>query len=197
MIPSLVLWCSLIGCAATHIALPPQVLYIDDDIDSDTAIDAFHLASNLTSNELRVHINSHGGLVNASEAIVTLFQALQGAGVRVRCLVDGTARSGAFWILQACGERLATPKSDLLIHEPFIMGSGQIILTMETLISMHDELQHDSEQMAALCAPRLGLTLIAFHEKIKNKPWTMTAQQGILNHALDSIYTGTKEGFLK
>jgi ATP-dependent protease ClpP protease subunit len=171
-----------------------KTVEISGTINIDTVNKVLDVA-NILPEEIRVIINSPGGEVQAAEGIIGVFLYLQSDGVTIRCMVDGIARSAAFWILQACGERISTPGSTFLVHEPFAVFDGHGKLEIDELQIMHDELQGDSEKMAAVSAPRMGLTISQFHEKIRNKNWTMTSSEAIVNHALDSIYKGPKEGF--
>src|SRR6266404_5019680 len=62
-----------------------------------------------------LELNTDGGNVNAGYEFA---RAIESSKAPVACVVDGSARSMGFFILQACRVRLATPRSILMVHEP-------------------------------------------------------------------------------
>lgn len=62
-----------------------------------------------------LEINSGGGMSGAG---FLLSKVLENSEVKIRCLVDGAAASMALEILWACDERVATPRSVFMFHQP-------------------------------------------------------------------------------
>lgn len=139
---------------------------------------------------LDVRIDSPGGSSESARAIVSMFHTLQTAGTRIRCTVTGKAMSAAFWILQACDDRIAVPSAQFMIHEPLVFlapSDDPRIITLATFRTITAELEADLTEIVIVVAPRLGLTDKAFRDKILNKEWRMSAQDALSNHAIDSI----------
>lgn len=65
-----------------------------------------------------IEINSGGG--STEEGFKTA-KVIEETKMQVVCVVDGTAASEAFYILQSCDRRLMTKRSRLMIHEPYWM----------------------------------------------------------------------------
>lgn len=69
---------------------------------------------------LVLNINSPGGLVEEGFLLV---QAIEQSPIPVMCVVDGTAASMGFYILQACDRRVMTARSSLMWHSVSINAS--------------------------------------------------------------------------
>lgn len=65
---------------------------------------------------LVIEINSPGG--DTEEGFKTA-KAIEESPMLVVCVVDGTAASEAFYLLQSCDRRLMTRRSRLMVHEPY------------------------------------------------------------------------------
>lgn len=63
-----------------------------------------------------IEINSGGG--STEEGFKTA-KVIENSKMQIVCVVDGTAASEAFYILQSCDRRLMTKRSRLMIHEPY------------------------------------------------------------------------------
>lgn len=175
-----------------------QSIRIEGIIDDDTVTDVLNVMEKLPA-EVRVVINSPGGSVTSANAITNVFMFARANGVKVRCLVDGRAMSAAFWILESCGERMATPQSKMMTHSPYIIARGEIVLTLEILEKFLAELTQDDRQLAAVVAPRLGMTPEAFRAKLKEvglEGWRFDAPEALNLHALDSLFMGDTNTFV-
>jgi ATP-dependent protease ClpP protease subunit len=62
-----------------------------------------------------IQINSPGGYVDDG---IKLAKYLENFPVPTVCIVDGTAASMAFYILQSCTQRYMTKRSTLMVHNP-------------------------------------------------------------------------------
>lgn len=87
---------------------------------------------------VRLSIDSPGGSVVAG---LELIKAIEAHG-QVDCVVDGTAASMAFFVLQACRSRLMTPDSLLMTHPPSIQTSEALTAAkLREYLSMLSALQ--------------------------------------------------------
>lgn len=65
---------------------------------------------------LVIDINSGGGDIEEGFKTAKLIEETK---LKVICVVDGTAASQAFYILQSCDQRYMTRRSRLMLHEPY------------------------------------------------------------------------------
>lgn len=192
---SFILLFSLLAGPALH---GTYNIRMDGIIDDNKVTEVLNVFEKLPA-EVRVVINSPGGNVSAAEGITNVFMFGRANGIKVRCMVDGEASSAAFWILEACGERMATPKSRFMAHSPYIVATGQIVLTIPLLEEFLEELIQDDRQLAAVVAPRLGMTPDSFRLKLRAagiQGWRFGAIEAISLHAIDSIYTDDTNKFV-
>lgn len=134
-------------------------------------------------------INSPGGEVGTSKHI---FEILRASKVPTFCYVPKLAASGAFWILQGCTERVASPEALLMIHAPYATASEGMKLDIATLHQIASELEAEANIMAAQMAPRMKLTPAEMKERMLKGDWFMAGEAAIGNHAIDKLVDGSK-----
>lgn len=102
-------------------------------------------------------INSEGGSVKEGEKIIHMMETEQRSGVKITCVVLGSAYSMAFNILTRCDRRYATARSFLLFHPVFIiLRSGEY--TARLLHNIANDLDADDRPFRDANAKALGLS---------------------------------------
>jgi ATP-dependent protease ClpP protease subunit len=166
---------------------------IDDDIADEFAkmLDAARAAG---ANAFVLGIMSPGGNFHASFRI---FQAIQKSKMPVHCYVRKMAASGAFWILQACTERVAEPDVTLMIHAPLVVTPGSVVLKRQDLVMILERLRLLETIMVGTIAPKMKLTPAALSDKLAQGDWFMNPVAAIAAHALDSIWSGAFSEYVR
>ena len=107
--------------------LNDRIIMLSEDVNDVTAslvvAQLLFLESQDPEKDISLYINSPGGSVTAGMAIYDTMQYIK-CDVQTICL--GLAASmGAFLLAAgAKGKRLALPNSEIMIHQPLIMGGG-------------------------------------------------------------------------
>ena len=173
--------------AAVLALTPAPTVEIRGPVTAQTAVDAISALALAAPNPVTVEISSGGGDFRASSAIAKALWSYPGA---VRCHAD-TAASGAFWILQACGERSVEPGAYLMEHFPYIRVAADTVGTSEwryeagTLREIADLLDASTEEMFGFIGTRSGIGAEGLKAMVSAAPlhlWTVDAvQAGVLN----------------
>jgi ATP-dependent protease ClpP protease subunit len=117
-------------------------------------------------------IDSMGGGVEAGELIS---QALEETKIPVHCLVDTSAMSMAMYVLQSCDTRMMTKRARLMVHEPYMMFSGQTRINTTTLNNWNSDLVSVINNYLTQVTSRSNMTVEQVMEKISNgRNWYMT-----------------------
>lgn len=122
--------------------------HIDDHVANITIAQLLHLESQDPDKDISFYINSPGGSVTATMAIIDTMNHIK-PDVSTVCV--GLAASGAAWVLSsgAKGKRYALPNAEVMIHQPLAGGiEGQatdIAITAEHILKMK---KHLTEIMA-------------------------------------------------
>jgi ATP-dependent protease ClpP protease subunit len=127
-----------------------------------------------------LEINSGGGDVDIG---FELSKAIEGSAIPVLCAVDGEAASMAFFILQSCQIRVATPRSRLMIHEVTIVGP----INTRTLPGILEILEMYNNLMIEHISSRMTMDKEAIRKKVSEGDWWMTPTEAIQFGALDGI----------
>jgi len=101
----------------------PMLASLESEVDDDSVqavIDVIEKANEI-NNRVILEINSDGGDV---EAGFKLAKAIERAKKPVTCVVDGNAYSMGSYVFEACGHRVMTKRSVLMIHETGMQASG-------------------------------------------------------------------------
>jgi ATP-dependent Clp protease protease subunit len=97
---------------------------IDDEVAENVISQLLYLESMDTKEDIRILINSPGGLVTAGFAI---YDAMQCISCNISTICIGQAASMAAVLLAAgnVGKRLASPEARMMIHQPLGGAEGQ------------------------------------------------------------------------
>ncbi len=126
--------------------LKERIIFLGGPIDDHTAniiiAQLLHLESQETEKDVSFYINSPGGSVTATLAIIDTMNHIK-PNVSTVCV--GMAASGAAWILSAGekGKRFALPNAEVMIHQPLGGAEGQatdIAITAEHILKIRDKL---------------------------------------------------------
>jgi len=109
---------------------------IDDGVANTVVAQLLFLESEDKDKDIEMYINSPGGSVTATLAIIDTMHYIK---PDVSTLCVGLAASGGAWVLSsgAKGKRFALPNSDMMIHQPLGGTEGQasdIAITAEHII---------------------------------------------------------------
>lgn len=129
-------------------------------------------------------ILSPGGDCDASDHI---FDAIKESPVPVYCYVRHMAASGAFWILQACKERVMEADARLMVHAPFIMAKADMAMKRADLVEALSKIDMMQELMIADIAPRMKMTEAALTKRLGEGDWFMSASQAVKSNAIDGV----------
>jgi ATP-dependent Clp protease protease subunit len=110
---------------------------IDDAVANTIIAQLLFLESEDPKKEINMYINSPGGSVTSTLAIIDTMNHIKPA---VSTLCVGMAASGGAWVLSAGekGKRFALPNSDIMIHQPLGGTEGQasdIAITAEHILN--------------------------------------------------------------
>ena len=109
---------------------------VDDGVANTVVAQLLFLESEDKDKDIEMYINSPGGSVTATLAIIDTMHYIK---PDVSTLCVGLAASGGAWVLSsgAKGKRFALPNSDMMIHQPLGGTEGQasdIAITAEHII---------------------------------------------------------------
>ena len=163
---------------------PRKKVIVVNEINSETEAEflADVDAAQKDSTEIIVKIDSPGG---SSSAGLKMGEALKRSKVPSVCIVEGDAYSAAFFLLQACGRRLAVDSGRLMAHAPYF---AQIDHANEKeLTDMAAQLRMLTNAYIDLCAKRFKITRAEIAEKINNHDWWMDTAEALKIGALDGL----------
>jgi len=107
--------------------LKENIIFLSGPIDDDTAniviAQLLFLQSEDSKKDIKLYINSPGGSVSSTLAILDTMNHIKN-DVSTVCV--GLAASGGAVLLSAGkkGKRFSLPNSEIMIHQPLIMGGG-------------------------------------------------------------------------
>jgi ATP-dependent Clp protease protease subunit len=115
---------------------------IDDHVANIIIAQFLHLESQETEKDISFYINSPGGSVTSTLAIIDTMHHIK-PDVSTVCV--GLAASGGAWILSSGtkGKRFALPNAEVMIHQPLGGAEGQatdIAITAEHILKLRDKL---------------------------------------------------------
>lgn len=117
--------------------------HIDDNVANIIIAQLLHLESQDTDKDISFYVNSPGGSVTATLAIIDTMNHIK-PDVSTVCV--GLAASGAAWVVSsgAKGKRFALPNAEIMIHQPLMGGiEGQatdIAITAEHILKLKKHL---------------------------------------------------------
>ena len=154
---------------------------IDDNLANIIIAQLLFLESEGRQKDITLYVNSPGGLVTATMAILDTMNYVR-SDVSTVCV--GQAASGAAIILSAGakGKRFALPNAEIMIHQPLGGTEGQasdIAITAKQILKI-------KEKLNKILAKHTGQT-IAQVEKDSDRNYFMSADEAVKYGLVDSI----------
>jgi len=154
---------------------------VDDDIANTVIAQLLFLDSESQEKDIKMYINSPGGMVSAGLAIYDTMQFVK-SDVSTICV--GTAASMAAVLLASGqkGKRFALPNSEIMIHQVMGGAEGQasdIKIRAEHILKLHDRLN-------TILAKHAGQE-VAKIEKDSDRDFFMGAEDALSYGLIDKI----------
>ena len=154
---------------------------IDDNLANIIIAQLLFLESEGPKKDITLYVNSPGGLVTATMAILDTMNYVK-SDVSTICV--GQAASGGAIILSAGakGKRFALPNAEIMIHQPLGGTEGQasdIAITAKQILKI-------KEKLNKLLAKHTGQT-VAQVEKDSDRNYFMSADEAVKYGLVDSI----------
>lgn len=198
------------AAAVVTVSAPQSVFVLQGEITAATGMgfDLYAKAAKAMDTEMTILIDSPGGDATVSAAI---FNAIKAHPKPSHCVVVGSAASGAFFVLQACTERLAVPGAELMTHRmrivlPFVgkikakhpvipdvalvvatPTPDQMLANAEEQVKQAKQALLEELAMNQKIAARLGMPLEHYTRKIAAGDWELTAPNALRVNAIDAI----------
>jgi ATP-dependent Clp endopeptidase proteolytic subunit ClpP len=119
--------------------------------------------------EIRLHINSPGGIASEGVAILNL---LRQHPARVVAVVDGLAASAASLIACGADETVMARNSELMIHAAW----GVVVGNADDMREVADRLDHLTRNLAQVYADKAGGTVEEWLAAMKAESWYMAEE---------------------
>lgn len=129
--------------------------------------------------EIRLHINSPGGIASEGVAILNL---LRQHPARVVAVVDGLAASAASFIACGADETVMARNSELMIHAAW----GMVVGNADDMREVADRLDHLTRNLAGVYADKAGGTVEEWLAAMKAETW-YTADEAVAAGLADRV----------
>ena len=168
--------------------LKDRIIFLGEEVDQASAnvivAELLFLEAEDPDKEIYLYINSPGGSITAGMAI---FDTINYIKCPVSTICIGMAASmGAVLLASGTkGKRYATPNSEILIHQPLIMGGG--IQGQTTEIKIHaDHMVKTREKLNKILSERTGQPLEVINKDTERDNY-MTAEEALKYGLIDGI----------
>ncbi|MDO8553104.1 MAG: ATP-dependent Clp protease proteolytic subunit [bacterium] len=167
--------------------LKERIIFLGGPIESETAnliiAQLLFLASEDPKRDVSLYINSPGGSVSATLAMIDTMNHIQPA---VSTVCVGMAASGAAWLLSSGekGKRFILPNAEVMIHQPLGGAEGQasdIAITAQHILATRDRLNK-------MMAKNTGQTLKKIETDV-DRDFFMTAEEALKYGIVDKVLT--------
>ncbi len=168
--------------------LNDRIIMLSEDVNDTTAslvvAQLLFLESQDPEKDISLYINSPGGSVTAGMAIYDTMQYIK-CDVQTIC-IGMAASMGAFLLSSgAKGKRLALPNSEIMIHQPLIMGGG--LTGQATDIQIRTEnLLRTKDKLNRMLAENTGKSLEQIQKDVERDNF-MTAQEAMEYGLIDKV----------
>jgi ATP-dependent Clp protease protease subunit len=159
---------------------------IDDHLSNSIVAQLLFLSAENDAEDIKIYINSPGGLVTAGLAIYDTMQFVK-PDVSTTCIGQASSM-GAFLLSAGCkGKRYALPHARIMIHQPLGGAQGQ---ATDVEIQAR-ELLHTKKTLNNILAKHTGQT-IDIIEKDTERDFFMSAQEALEYGIIDKVIEGGK-----
>ena len=165
--------------------LKENIIFLGGPIDDDTAniviAQLLFLQSEDPKKDIKIYVNSPGGSVTATLAIIDTMNHIKN-DVSTVCV--GLAASGAAWILSSGkkDKRFTLPNSEVMIHQPLGGTEGQasdIAITAKHILKM-------KENLIKMMAKNTGQTITQIEKDI-DRDFFMSADEAKKYGIVDKV----------
>jgi len=165
--------------------LKERIIFLGGPIESEVAnlviAQLLFLASEDPKKEVSLYINSPGGSVSATLAMIDTMNHIQPA---VSTVCVGIAASGAAWLLSSGqkGKRFILPNAEVMIHQPLGGAEGQasdIAITAQHILATRDRLNK-------MMAKNTGQPLKKIESDV-DRDFFMTAEEAVKYGIVDKV----------
>lgn len=159
---------------------------VDDDVANSIIAQMLFLEADDPDKDIYLYINSPGGSVTAGMAIYDTMQYIK-CDVQTICI--GLAASMGALLLSSGtkGKRLALPNSEIMIHQPLIMGGGLSGQATDIKIRT-DNLLRTKGNLNRILAENTGKELSQIERDVE-RDYFMTAQEALAYGLIDKVVT--------
>lgn len=130
-----------------------------------------------------IQMNTPGGSVVDGLAIYDVLMRKQSEGTPINITVQGACMSMGVIILQAAGQRYATPNSQFLLHE-VSYGSRGHMSQQEDELEVAKKMQ---DKLDDIIVARSGMELAELKKLTRRKDYTISAQEALDHNLIDAI----------
>lgn len=165
--------------------LKDRIIFIEGEIEPHMAnlviAQLLHLEQEDPTKDITMYINSPGGSVNSTLAMVDTMTHLK-PDVSTICV--GMAASGGAWLLSAGqkGKRYALPHADVMLHQPLGGYQGQLT-DMEITLKL---MQRHREDLYSLLSKTTGQSLAKIRTDLDRDMW-MTSEEAVKYGVIDKV----------
>lgn len=165
--------------------LRDRIIFLGGPIDDNSAniiiAQLLFLESENPKKDITLYINSPGGQVTSTLAIIDTMNYVK-SDVSTVCL--GLAASGAAWVLSSGkkGKRFALPNSEVMIHQPLGGAEGQasdLAISAKHILKMRDQLNK-------IMSKNTGRPLAQI-EKDSDRDYYMSPEEAVKYGVIDDI----------
>lgn len=165
--------------------LKERIVFLGGPIESEVAnlviAQLLFLASEDPKKDISLYINSPGGSVTATLAMIDTMNHIQPA---VSTVCVGIAASGGAWLLSAGqkGKRFILPNAEVMIHQPLGGAEGQasdIAITAQHILATRDRLNK-------MMAKNTGQPLKKIEADV-DRDFFMTAEESVKYGIVDKV----------
>lgn len=168
--------------------LNDRIIMLSEDVNDTTAslvvAQLLFLESQDSEKDISLYINSPGGSITAGMAIYDTIQYIK-CDVATIC-IGMAASMGAFLLSSGTkGKRMALPNSEIMIHQPLIMGGG--LSGQATDIEIHTKhLMRTKEKLNQMLAENTGRPLEEIQRDVERDNY-MSAQEALAYGLIDKV----------
>ena len=168
--------------------LKDRIIFLGEEVDQASAnvivAELLFLEAEDPDKEIYLYINSPGGSITAGMAIYDTINYIK-CPVSTICIGMAASMGAVLLASGTKGKRYATPNSEILIHQPLIMGGG--IQGQTTEIKIHaDHMVKTREKLNKILSERTGQPLDVINRDTERDNY-MTAEEALKYGLIDGI----------
>lgn len=168
--------------------LKDRIIFLGEEVNQASAnvivAELLFLEAEDPDKEIYLYINSPGGSITAGMAIYDTINYIK-CPVSTICIGMAASMGAVLLASGTKGKRYATPNSEILIHQPLIMGGG--IQGQTTEIKIHaDHMVKTREKLNRILSEKTGQPLDVINRDTERDNY-MTAEEALKYGLIDGI----------